>query len=392
MRRLVLLAVVVVIVGLAVTEVAMSPTPTDRVMLWGLFVGSGLLAVAAGWLVPRLAGRSPSLDATTAIVAGAAVGVAAVATSAAALTMFLDSHDLRLVLVALGFGVALALVLSVSLTRAVSGDLRRLAGVAAEIGRGELPEETGIERRDEVGEVARAVDGMLDRLRAADAERAQNEAARRELYASVGHDLRTPLTALRLATEAMADGMVDEPEPYLASMKANLAALEGLVDDAILLARAEAGDWTLSSEPSDLAEVIDGVVEAVMPTAEDAGITIDVAGATMKVQGDESAVARILRNLLDNAIRHAASRVWVQVASEPTAVLLTVADDGPGFPDAFAARAFEPFTRADAARSGTGTGLGLAIVRILAEAIGATARIVGSGGGATVEVRLRPVT
>ena len=394
MRRLVLLAVVVVVVGLAVTEVAMSPTPGDRLMLWGLFVGIGLLAVLAGWAVPRIAGRSPSLDATTAIVATTAVGVAAVAVSAAALTMFLDSHDLRLVLIALGFGVALAMVLSVSLTRAVSGDLRRLALVAARIGRGDLPEETGIDRRDEVGEVARTIDDMLERLRAADADRARDDAARRQLYAAVGHDLRTPLTALRLAVEAIQDGVVEDSAPYLASMQANLLALSALVDDAILLARAEAGDWTLSSDPSELLEVTEGVVEAVRPMADRARIGVRLEGELAKVEGDDRVVSRIIRNLLDNAIRHAHSRVLVTVTPGVPAATVTVTDDGPGFTPEFAAEAFEPFTRSDPSRAGAGTGLGLAIVRTLAGAIGAEASIrqPPDEGGATLEVAFRTVT
>ncbi len=392
MRRLILLAVIVVVIGLAVTEVAMSPTSSDRVMLWALFGGIGLLAVLAGWAVPRIAGRSPSLDTTTAIVATAAVGVAAVAVSAAALTMFLDSHDLRLVLIALGFGVALALVLSVSLTRAVSSDLRRLATVAGRIGAGELPDGTGIARQDEVGEVARTIDEMLERLRAAEAQRERDDAARSQLYAAVGHDLRTPLTALRLAVEAIQDGMVDDPAPYLASMQANLAALAGLVDDAILLARAEAGDWTMSSEPSDLPEVVDGVVEAVRPQAEAAGIAVEVQGLGGKIRGDDQAVSRIIRNLLDNAIRHAATQVTVSITEESNRAVATVSDDGPGFPAEFRARAFDPFTRADASRAGVGTGLGLAVVKTLAEAIGAEAEIVDHPRGGAVAVSFAPVT
>lgn len=394
MRRLILLAVVVVIVGLAVTEVAMSPTPGDRVMLWGLFGGIGLLAVLAGWAVPRFAGRSPSLDATTAIVAIAAVGVAALAVSAAALTMFLDSHDLRLVLIALGFGVALALVLSVSLTQAVSGDLRRLAQVAARIGRGDLPDETGIDRRDEVGEVARTIDDMLDKLRAAEAARLRDDAARRQLYAAVGHDLRTPLTALRLAVEAIQDGMVDDPAPYLASMQANLVALTALVDDAILLARAEAGDWTLSTEPSELLEVVEGVIEAVRPMADRAHIAVHLDGELAKVEGDDRVVSRIIRNLLDNAVRHARTTVTIRIVPEEHTTTVAVDDDGPGFAPGFAAEAFEPFTRSDPSRSGGGTGLGLAIVRTLAGAIGAEASI-GQGAddrGASVQVTFRAVT
>lgn len=393
MRRLVFLAVIVVVIGLAVTEVAMSPTPADRFMVWALFVGIGVLAVFAGWAVPRIAGRSPSLDTTTAIVASSAVGVAAVAVSAAALTMFIDSHDLRLVLVALGFGVALALVLSVSLTRAVSGDLRRLADVAARIGEGELPVGTGIDRRDEVGEVAHTLDEMLERLRTAEAARERDDAARRQLYAAVGHDLRTPLTALRLAVEAIQDGMVDDPAPYLVSMQANLMALSELVDDAVLLARAEAGDWNLSSEPTELLEVIEGVVEAVRPMADDAGLEILLRGEHVKVDGDDRIISRIVRNLLDNAIRHAEARVTVRITPGVPTTTVDVIDDGPGFSAEFAQRAFEPFTRSDPSRSGAGTGLGLAIVRTLAEAIGAEAAIrAGEGPGARMQITFRTVT
>jgi signal transduction histidine kinase len=155
-----------------------------------------------------------------------------------------------------------------------------------------------------------------------------------------------------------------------------------------VLSRLEAGALPLEVLPVDLAEVAEGAVEAVQPLAVQRAVDVRAdLDTAVRVLGDTRAIDRVLRNLLDNALRHAPSGsvVTVAVAGVGGAAELRVHDDGPGFPPDFAAHAFDRFSRADTARGrdGGGAGLGLAIARELLRAHGGDVRI-AEGPGATI--------
>jgi signal transduction histidine kinase len=154
-----------------------------------------------------------------------------------------------------------------------------------------------------------------------------------------------------------------------------------------LLARADEQSLVMRKEEVPLDELAD--VEAARVRRD--GCTIHTAIAPERLVGDRAAVSRMIRNLVDNAVRHAKSRVDIQVGSRDGNVILTVSDDGPGVAPADRARVFERFVRLDSdrARSGGGTGLGLAIVAEVAAAHGGTVTINDrSGGGTTLIVTL----
>jgi signal transduction histidine kinase len=205
------------------------------------------------------------------------------------------------------------------------------------------------------------------------------------MLSSVGHDLRTPLAALRVAVDALADGVAPDPERYVRSMRRDVDALATLVDDFFLLARIESGRLDLQPVPVDLAEVADEAVEALAPAAAAAGVALALDASThARVHGSPTALGRVVRNLIDNAIRHAPAGSVVRVAvgsdGRPS---IRVLDEGPGFPADFSAEAFARFTRADASRSRAtgGAGLGLAIARGLVEAHGGRIWIEAPPGG-----------
>ena len=133
-------------------------------------------------------------------------------------------------------GVALA----VTVTRPLAADLADLAATAARVGAGDLSSRPMIDRADEVGDVARAMDAMIDQLEAARGFREKSEADRREFLAAVGHDLRTPLTSMRAAVEAIQDGLASDPDRYLQSVAKDLDTMSVLIDDLFELARLEA--------------------------------------------------------------------------------------------------------------------------------------------------------
>ncbi|MGB5380820.1 MAG: HAMP domain-containing sensor histidine kinase, partial [Acidimicrobiia bacterium] len=232
---------------------------------------------------------------------------------------------------------------------------------------------TGVVRADEVGTVAETFDRMAADLEQRDAERRSHEAARRQFLAAIGHDLRTPLASLRAAIEALEDGLAPDPDRYLHSMDRDVAVLSSLVDDLFLLSRLEEGSVEMERGPIDITELADEAIEMLTPVAVSAEVQLElVAGQRVVAMGGSEAVSRVLRNLLDNAIRFApsGSAVTVEVLGEDGAEVRVV-DDGPGFDPAFVGEAFERFSRGDPSRerSTGGSGLGLAIARGFVEAL-----------------------
>jgi signal transduction histidine kinase len=203
---------------------------------------------------------------------------------------------------------------------------------AHRIARGDLEARTGLDRSDEIGRAARAIDWMAVELHAMERERERAVEARVAFLAAISHDLRTPLTALQAAVEVIEDGLVEDPERYWAAIHRDLDAMRGMVDNFFMLARME-GQLGFPKTPVDLSELADEAIEALAPVARQRGISFEFRrhGEAIVVAGPNE-LSRAVRNLLDNAIRHAPpqSRIVVEVAGAPAATLRVV-DEGPGF-------------------------------------------------------------
>ncbi len=217
---------------------------------------------------------------------------------------------------------------------------------------------------------------MGQRLDEARAREQRVEQSRRELIAWVSHDLRTPLAGIRAMVEALNDGVVDDPETvarYLVTIQREADRLAALVDDLFELSRIQADALRLSFEPIALAELVSDTLAGAQVTAERKGVrlqghVLDDAGvADLSIPE----MARVLRNLLENAIRHTppGGTITVEVVGRTDAVEVSVADGCGGIPSSDLDRVFELAYRGDTARSpGGGAGLGLAIAKGLVEA------------------------
>lgn len=377
--------VVVVLAAVIIATPLLRPTTSDRLVLVGVFAVPALVSAGAAIVLMR---RVRSIAGALRAMVVVALGGTALVVAGAASVMVVDGHDARVVLLAVGLGSAVGLVAAGWIGERLAADLGRLAMTARRIGRGELDARTGIERRGEVGELVAAVDDMAARLDETERERQRDAAARRDLLAALGHDLRTPLASLRAAVEALQDGVARDPERYLDAMAGDIDVLARLVDDLFTLARIERGELRLQREPVDLAELADTTVAGLEAFAQrrSLALTLSVDGDTTAVV-DPHAIGRVLRNLLDNALRHAPDRTTVDVAvvGEGDHVALAVTDEGPGFDPSFRARATAVSTRFDAARTrsggGAGAGLGLPIARGLVEAHGGWLRVHAQPGG-----------
>jgi signal transduction histidine kinase len=342
-------------------------------------------ALLAGLVLRQLTRRSHSLRRQVLAVTLSSLALGAAAAVVLGRLMILDAGESRTVIGLLAVTAVFATVLVFVASATLGQDARRLEATVRQIEAGDRRVRTGIERSDELGHVARALDELTARLDALERERASYETERATMLSSVGHDLRTPLSALRAAIEALSDGVADDPQRYLRSMQRDVEALGALVDDVFLLARIEAGRVVVADERVDLTEIADEAIEALAPVAQERGVQLRLeAGTRVQTRGSAAALGRVVRNLVDNAIRYApaGSTVLVAVASTGTPSV-RVSDEGPGFPEGFDEHAFDRFSRPDASRQrGTGgAGLGLAIARGLVEAHGGRIWIEEAPGG-----------
>jgi two-component system OmpR family sensor kinase len=233
-------------------------------------------------------------------------------------------------------------------------------------------------RRDELGQLSGAFNGLVARLRAA----LQTE---RQFMADASHELRTPVSIIRSAAEvALSRDRRDENEyrETIAIAGDQARRLGRLVEDMLVLARADAGGYPVRVKDLDLDEVIGECRRAVKALAAERGVQVQsAAGPEVPFRGDEDLLRRLVLNLLQNAIQHTPAGGSIGVTVEPSgdAVKIRVADGGPGIPEVDRARIFDRFVRLDEARTGSGTGLGLPIARWIAEVHGGTLVLEASG-------------
>jgi signal transduction histidine kinase len=311
-------------------------------------------------------------------------------TEAAALVGQVRDRFLIAALVALSIAGLLSIALSSTLLRR----LARLRGAALRIS-DEGPEATmpHDERRDEVGDLARALARMQEELR-------RQEAARRAFVATASHELRTPLTMLQgtmeLLEEDIRAGQIDELDALrqVDTARRELDRLSVLSGELLDLSRLDAA-VPLRSEPVELGEIVRAVAAEFELRARERSTTVQVTlpEASCWGHGDPDAVARVVRILLDNALRYGPRGGPVSVEAHATTgeARITVADRGAGIPPEERDRIFERFHRGGAAASSGGFGLGLAIGRELARRMGGDLAVDGDGAdGTRFALTLRP--
>ena len=236
---------------------------------------------------------------------------------------------------------------------------------------------------DEIGRLARTMNRMLARLE-------QAQARQRRLVADASHELRSPVATIRQHAEvALAHPDRTTTTELAATVLAEDLRLQRLAEDLLLLTRADEHSLAPRRRPVDLDDL---VFEEAVRLREAGALRVDTTAVSAgRVEGDPAGLRRVLRNLGDNAARHASGRLAFLVTERDGTVLLDVDDDGPGIPEADRERVFERFVRLDDARARDdgGSGLGLAIVAELVAAHGGTVAIAsGPAGGARVEVTL----
>ena len=284
-------------------------------------------------------------------------------------------------LIAVALAAAAALVAAYYLTR----PLKRLTVAAQAVAGGDLTHRVAVSGPGEVERLGEAFNEMAGSL-------AESEVLRRRLVADVAHELRNPIASLRAQTEAIAEGVMSADPARLASIADDTRYLSRLVEDLQELAAAEAGQLRYDMQPTDLAAAACLAVERASSLAS-GGVTLTCeTTGEIPVDADEGRIAQVMRNLLDNALRHTVSGSVRVVASRVgDRATIEVIDTGEGIPDADLPYIFERFYRADSARARDtgGSGVGLAVSkRIVQDHGGDVFARNREGGGAVIGFRL----
>lgn len=335
----------------------------DLVVIFLVALAGALIVAVPGWLVLRLLPRR-SITAHICVLLAVTVLSVLAGVLGVAGGMFINEHDLQVLLIVVAMAGAVSLGVGVWLGRRLAADAMWAAEMRAR-------------------------------------ER-QMEANRRELVAWVSHDLRTPLAGVRAMAEALEDGVIADPETvadYHRLIRVETDRIASLVEDLFELSRINAGALRLSLAAVSLGDLVSDAVASAAPVAAAHRIRIVAAeGGWPTVQGSEPELSRVVANLLRNAIRHTPpdGTVTLTGGRDDDGGWVAVTDQCGGIPDADLPRVFDVAFRGGAARTprssaeddGAGGGLGLAIVRGLVEAHRGDVGVSNVNGGCRFVVHL----
>lgn len=284
------------------------------------------------------------------------------------------------------FMLLLSVTVSYFVARSISRPLRTLTGVAREIRDGKLGAKVGIQRNDEVGRLAQAVDDMSGKL-------AANETMRRQLFANIAHELRTPLAIVQGSLEGMMDDVVPMNKETILSLEEEILRMNRLVADLRDLSLAEVNELTLQKKPCDINLILTRAVSMMQPLMDEKRIAVHLTleKNLPKISADPDRMNQVIYNLLNNSIRYIPEGRTISITTEKEIkggkpwLHLTFRDTGDGIRPDDLPHIFQYFYRGEKSRNRKkgGSGIGLALVQQLILAHGGTIRAESSVGKGT---------
>jgi signal transduction histidine kinase len=371
--------VLILAISLALFYALMQPAAGDLGLMVLLLFFTAVISALAGYAAYRLGWieRSPSLRLTLMGIYALASVLAFFNVWITARLMFASRHDLLLATVLLIFAGGIAMTLGNFLSSTLAERIHRLEVAANEVQHGDLTVQVDARGKDELASLAHTFNQMAARLNDAAQKQQEMEKLRRDLIAWAGHDLQTPLASVRAILEALADGVVDDPETiqrYFRTAQRDIQQLSLLIDDMFQMSQLDAGGLPLDREPASLSDLISDTLESFSELASRQGVLLEgsVAAGIDPVFMDVRRIGRVLNNLVANALRHtpAGGKVSVMASLISEAVRVEVSDSGEGISGEDQPHIFERFYRGEKSRSRLtgGAGLGLAIAKGIVEA------------------------
>jgi signal transduction histidine kinase len=360
--------------ALALFYLLLRPALAEFSYMVALMAATAFLSILAAYLAYRMGwiNRTPHLGWT--IMGGYALASLLIFLNVGTIAwmMFASPHDLALAAVLLVFATGIAMALGFFLSAALTDRIRTLESAAQALARGQLAARVPVTGQDEMAQLAATFNDLAVQLEETERKQKELETLRRDLIAWAGHDLRTPLTSIRAMLEALADGLVEDPETvqrYLRTAQQEVRALSNLIDDLFEVAQIDAGGLPIHRQATAISDLVSDTLESFSALAAAQGVSLEgeVAPGTDPLVMDTQQVGRVLSNLVGNALRHtsAGGKVTIRAWRQGDCAWVEVGDTGEGIQPADLPHLFERFYRGEKSRSRLtgGAGLGLAIAR-----------------------------
>ncbi len=278
--------------------------------------------------------------------------------------------------------IALIFILSKILADGILNPLRELNYAAERIAAGDLEFQMNYNRDDEFGKLCQEFDYMRLKLKSSLTKQAQYEKSRRQLIASISHDLKTPLTSIKGYVEGLQDGLVSDEETYQRYLKViwdKSNRLNHLIDDLFIFSKMELGEFKIEPVILDADMLLEEILSTREHELEDSSLQFSVTRPLKpgKLQVDPHRIGQVLDNIIDNALKFTKSKIVVSTDIREAFYMIFIQDDGIGMSEEDLPYIFDHFYKIDKVRnsSSKGTGLGLAICKELIEAHGGTIHV-----------------
>ncbi len=280
--------------------------------------------------------------------------------------------SLRVIIYSSVAALAISFIIIIVFTTELALPISRMRITALELAAGNYNSKTGISRKDEIGDLAKTVDILSEKLMENDIQRKNLDQMRLDFFANVSHELRTPITVLRAYTETLVDGVVQEKEKveqYYDRMLSECKTMERLVGDLLLLSKMQNPDFAIEKEPVNLVQIFDDIIRSAGTIAEKKNISIEVVkdSPVLMMHGDYDRLRQMFMVILDNAIKFSNENKTVHInLSKKDNIIVSIRDEGIGIEPSDITNIFEKFYKTNLRQNASGTGLGLAIAKQIA--------------------------
>jgi len=283
----------------------------------------------------------------------------------------------------------ISVIFAATFARKITSPITQMRKMAKEMTEGNYKVKTGINRTDEIGDMARSIDVLSDKLLENEEIRKNMEQMRQDFFANVSHELRTPIAVVRAYTESLVDGVVTDEEKksqYYDRMLNECKSMERLVGDLLTLSKMQNPDFEVDKEPVNLVHVFDDIVRGAAAIGDEKHINIvmnrdrDV----YMMMGDYDRLRQMFMVIFDNAIKFSPenSSIYVTISNEDR-LRVSIRDEGIGISSEELPNIFEKFYKSKLRQNAKGTGLGLSIAKYIAIKHGGTIEVKSSPGEGT---------
>lgn len=280
--------------------------------------------------------------------------------------------SLRIIIYSSAAALAISFIIIIVFATELALPISRMRLTALDLAAGKYNSKTGINRKDELGDLAKTVDILSEKLMENEIQRKNLEQMRLDFFANVSHELRTPITVLRAYTETLVDGVVQEQDKvaqYYERMLSECKSMERLVGDLLLLSKMQNPDFVIEKEPVNLVQVFDDIIRSAGAIAEKKNIKIEVTkdSPVLMMYGDYDRLRQMFMVILDNAIKFSQDNKTVHInLSKRDKIIVSIRDEGIGIEPNDLSNIFEKFYKTNLRQNASGTGLGLAIAKQIA--------------------------